>query len=817
MLDFTKVKWNNKNILLFFIIPLLFGCSESISPNPNKKYFVGFSQCARDDVWHQAINYEMMLEVALHPNLELLTLLAQDDTQKQIADIEYLINQKIDLLIVSPNEAESITPIVEKAFKNGIPIILLDRKINSELYTAYVGADNYQIGFQAGQYVINILKNSGKIFEIRGLAGSTPAIERHRGFADAISKNENIEIIDGGDGEWQTENSEILMVKGIKKHPDIDVIFAHNDWMAFGAYNVLNKLKMAHDIKFIGIDALPGDSAGLQMVMDDILDASFLYPTGGDVAVQTALKILNGQAVNKNIKLESVRVDSTNARMLKLQTDHVREIQSKIESQNKVLDEQITKYELQQTILFTLIIGILLLATSLFFLFRAFRMNKMINIELEEKNLAISEQSAKLEMQHVELEKLHQTVKKTNESKIQFFTNISHEFRTPLTLILGTLDQLKESKINEKTSTKQFNIVNRNAQRLLRLVNQLMDFRKIDAQKMTLKVFEHDVVDFLREIVKTFEDLSDRKNIKLNFFTQHNQINLHFDEEKISKVAYNLLSNAFKFTPNFGEISLSIMYGKCIKCNQKCVDISVKDTGIGIPEAEIEHIFEPFYEIEHKENKRNTGTGIGLALCQKLVELHHGTLHAKSEVDKGSVFIIQLHLETNRYSQNEIKGGLKNIDSFEHLVPMQIEKVRAQVVNPLENYDDNVESILIVEDNKEVINMIKDNLDKDYRILEAYNGKDGLCLAKLYTPDIIISDIMMPIMDGNEMTKLLKSDIATSHIPIILLSAKSTDDNQIEGFSGGADHYITKPFNLKILVLRLKNILSSSNKCNSYL
>lgn len=820
MYNFRMAIWTKKNVLLFFIIPLLFGCSENISPNPNNKYVVGFSQCVSNDLWRQAMNYEMTLEASLHPNLELLILDGQSDSQKQIADIAYLINQKVDLLIISPNEADPLTPIVEKAFKNGIPVILLDRKINSELYSVFIGADNYEIGFQAGRYALNLLKHGGKIFEIRGLAGSSPAIERHRGFADALSKNNNIEIIDGGDGDWEREKSEklaALMIKGIKEHPDIDLIYAHNDLMAFGAYNALNKLKMAQKIKFIGIDALPGDGGGLQMVLDKVLDASFLYPTGGDVAIQIALKILNGKAVDKNIKLESVLVDSTNARMLKLKSDHIREIQLKIEMQKKILNKQILKYKSQQTILFILITGILLLATSLFFLFRAFRLYKKINSELEEKNLAISEQSTELEMQRDELYKMHETVKKINESKIQFFTNISHEFRTPLTLILGTLDQLKDLNINDKTFIKRLNIINKNAERLLRLVNQLMDFRKIDAQKMSLNVFKHDIVSFLREIANIFEDLADKKNIKFNFSAQHDQMDIFLDDEKIDKVVFNLLSNAFKFTPNFGEISLSVMYGACKENDKECIEISVKDSGIGIPETELEHIFEAFYEVEHKENKRTTGTGIGLALSQKLVALHHGTLRVKSKVNKGSVFTIQLPSNADCYEKNEIKEEWTNIESFNHLGPLQIKTAQDQGVNPLENYDDNVESILIVEDNKEVVKMIKEYLDKDYMILEAYNGKEGLSLAQKYKPDIIISDIMMPIMDGNQMTKFLKSDIETSHIPIILLSAKATDDNQIEGFGGGADYYIIKPFNLKILELQLKNIIKNRDRIKEHI
>ncbi len=808
-----------KNYLLFILIILLGGCSKDFSPDKNKKYFVGFSQCVSNDLWRQSMNYEIKLEASLHPEIELLILDGQSNNQKQINDITYLIDQQVDLLIVSPNEAEPLTPIVEKAYKSGIPVILLDRKINSDLYNTYIGADNYAIGFEAGLYAVNQLKNGGKIYEICGLAGSSPSYDRHAGFADALKYNENIELLKSQYHDWVIKDTlqfQELLFNELKKHPNINMIYGHNDGLAAGAFIALNKMNMAQKIKFIGIDALPGEGGGLQMVLNKVLDASFLYPTGGDVAIQTAFKILIGDTVDKNISLESVLVDSTNARLLQIKSDQIHNIRSKIETQNQILNRLFIQYNSQRYFVFTLVTAIFLLAAFLFLLFRSLQINKMMNRKLNEKNLAIEEHLIELEKQRDELYQMQETVKKANEFKIQFFTNISHEFRTPLTLILGTLDQLKKLNIKDNYITKQLNILNKNAERLLKLINELMNFRKIEAQKVSLNIYEHDIVSFLKDILIFFEGSAETKNIKLNFFAQHEQMNVFIDAIKFEKVIFNLLSNAFKFTPDNGEITLCVIYNECIEDNIRCIEISVKDTGIGIPENELELIFEQFHNIDQNGYSSITSTGIGLAFSKRIVTLHHGNISVKSEVNKGSTFTIQLPSNAAAYKNNEIINDMAAFNSFEHLVSEELDNLPEQTVNQINVIEDNAEVLLVVEDNKDVVQMLKDNFVKDFEIITAYNGKEGLALAKKYKPNIIISDIMMPIMDGNEMTKLLKSDIDTSHIPIILLSAKTTEENKIEGLECGADYYITKPFNFKILELKLKNIIKNREKIKEH-
>ncbi len=808
-----------KNCLLFVLIILLGGCSKEFSPEKNKKYFVGFSQCVSNDLWRQSMNYEMKLEASLHPEIKLLILDGQSNNQKQINDISYLIDQQVDLLIVSPNEAEPLTPIVEKAYKSGIPVILLDRKINSDSYNTYIGADNYKIGYLAGSYALNLIKPNGKILEICGLSGSSPARERKAGFADAIRTGDNLELINCKHNNWAVIDQEkfnTLISNAIKKHPDIDLVFAHNDAIAIHAYNILNELKLSQNIKFIGIDALPGDGGGIQMVMDNKLDASILYPTGGDVAIQTAFKILIGDTVDKNISLESILVDSTNAKLLQIKSDQIHNIRSKIETQNQILNSLFIQYNSQRNFIFTLVTAIFLLAAFLFLLFRSLQINKMMNRKLNEKNLAIEEHLIELEKQRDELYQMQETVKKANEFKIQFFTNISHEFRTPLTLILGTLDQLKNLNIKDNYITKQLNILNKNAERLLKLINELMDFRKIEAQKVSLNIDEHDIVSFLKDIFNYFESSAEIKNINLNFYAQHEQMNVFIDAIKFEKVVFNLLSNAFKFTPDNGEITLSVIYSDCVKDNSKCIEISVKDTGIGIPENELELVFEQFHNFDQNGYSSIASTGIGLAFSKRIVTLHHGNISVKSEVNKGSTFTIQLPTNAAAYKNNEIRNDLTALNSFEHLVSEEFEYLPEQTVNQINVIDDNAEVLLVVEDNKDVVQMLKDNFVKDFVIIAAYNGKEGLALAKKYKPNIIISDIMMPIMDGNEMTRLLKSDIDTSHIPIILLSARTTEENKIEGLECGADYYITKPFNFKILELKLKNIIKNREKIKEH-
>ena len=315
---------SNKFPPLILLICCLLISQTSIA---KEKFKIGFSQCTSVDSWRKAMQTEMQNELILFQNMELIITDADDNNETQIKDIRELVKSGIDLLIVSPNESAPITQIVEEVFRQGIPVIVLDRKIESENYTAQISADNYLIGKEAGRYAAKLLNGKGNIVEIWGLKGSSPAIERHKGFSEVISKYPNIKIIFSETGEWFKQGGTKMMKLAIEQHDDINLVFAHNDYMAIGAYEVLQSNYKTNRPFLLGIDGLPGPNDGVNAVIQKKMNATFLYPTGGAEAIQLAFKILNKKIFKKNIILKTVVIDSDNAEIQKLQTDQILSLQ----------------------------------------------------------------------------------------------------------------------------------------------------------------------------------------------------------------------------------------------------------------------------------------------------------------------------------------------------------------------------------------------------------------------------------------------------------------------------------------------------------
>jgi signal transduction histidine kinase/ligand-binding sensor domain-containing protein/DNA-binding response OmpR family regulator len=431
----------------------------------------------------------------------------------------------------------------------------------------------------------------------------------------------------------------------------------------------------------------------------------------------------------------------------------------------------------------------------------------------------------------------------TDRMKSRFFANISHEFRTPLTLILGPSEKII-SNSKEKETQKQTSLIKRNASRLLDLVNQLLDLSKLEAGKLKLRVSQGNIVSFVKGITMSFESLAERKNIILNFKAIQNDIELYFDRDKIAKILTNLLSNAFKFTGEGGEITVSISLSHAeldsassdkiqipIPINSgrnDRINIRIQDTGIGISEDELPKLFDRFYQTDSSQTKVHEGSGIGLALTKELVELHHGNIQVKSTIGEGSTFTIEFplgkeHLNNDEMVVEEEADSSVILNTANNLTRVNLDNAaldssRQKVGQALpdsnqtsQNDDEEKEEktiILIVEDNTDVRNYIKDSLTNNYQIEEASNGEQGIKKSEQIIPDLIISDIMMPEMDGNELTRRIKNDERTSHIPVILLTAKSQQESKIEGLETGADDYITKPFDTKELQVRIKNLIT---------
>jgi signal transduction histidine kinase/DNA-binding response OmpR family regulator len=783
---------------LFFACFQFAGCSEA---KKAKGFRIGFSQCTGSDNWRKTMLQAMQRELLFHPGSELLYKDAEDNSDLQVKQIRELLNQDIDILLVSPNEAQPLTPIVEEVFTKGIPVIVLDRKTSSSLYTSFIGGDNYEIGKLAANYVGNTLKGKGRVIEIIGLPGSTPAIERQKGFADGLQNYPDIDIISEIYGNWQKDKASAQIEKNLDKLSQADLVFAHNDLMALGAYEVYKKNHLENHVRFIGVDGLPGAGAGIEFVSNKILDATMLYPTGGEEAIQVAMKVLNKEPFEKENILQTLVIDSNNVRLMKLQTDKINSQQKDIERQNEMLNEQVKIYNNQKTLLNATIIALALIFMLAGFSFYSWRNNRKINKRLASQNEEIlSQKNQLLEMSAIAQE--------ANEAKLNFFTNISHEFRTPLSLILGPLESISKNTKLASPIKQNIEFINKNVLRLLRLVNQLMDFRKIEHGKMKLRATENDIGEFVREITDSFKGLAQRKSISFNLFVQERDIRVWFDVQMLDKVLFNLLSNAYKFTNEHGFINITVSKN----AETQMAIIRVEDSGIGMTPETAQHAFDLFYQSDESSLK---GSGIGLALSKQLISLHNGTISLSSQKWKGSCFEIQLPLGTSHLSKDEIvdKSELEHINYDDIRIYLtDAEPTTVQTDFQPRDIMTSVakeHSILIIEDNTDMRSFLKLHLQKNYEIHEAENGAIGLNTAFDIVPDLIICDIILPGTGGLTITEKLKNDIRTSHIPIIILTAKVEMENQIESLRLKADAFITKPFNLEFLEETIKSLLKN--------
>lgn len=790
----------NQWILTFLCLIMLLLCDSCT--HKEHQFFIGVSQCSEDE-WRGQMNKEIKREVLFYPGTQLEIRTAKDNNLHQIEDIKYFIHKKVDLLIVAPNEADAITPVIEQAFDAGIPVVLVDRKIRSNKYTAYVGANNYEIGKQVGNYIINRLHGKGNIIEITGLHGSTPAVERHKGMMKSLKNAPEIKIIASADAGWFKDKAENLLDSILAHHTDIDLVFAQNDRMAIGAFQAAAAQGREKDILFVGIDAVAGKGFGIESVAGGEMDATFIYPTGGDNVVQTAMAILQGKPYDKEINLSTALVDKSNARIMQMQTEHISQLDYKIELLNGQLDAYFMRYSAQRMFLYACILILVLTATLLVFVVRAFWIKNRMNTEL-------SKQKAQLETQRDQLIDLSRQLEEATHAKLSFFTNVSHDFRTPLTLIADPINQLMESNHCTPQEQTLLNVVHKNVTILLRLINQILDFRKFENGKLEINFSQFNAAQSICEWAESFRSLSYRKHIHFNItVTEHTEeYVLTADAEKLERILYNLLSNAFKFTPENGQIEIILSTFR--REDSPWLKLSVSDTGKGMSPEHIQHIFERFYQIDI----HHTGSGIGLALAKAFTEMHHGQIRVESIKDKGTTFIVEIpmtqpdfHNEqaTNKIIPESLKEGAV-LDADSNMGSSESE----------ENTDENLPTVLIIDDNQDVRNYIRFLLQQQYDIVEAENGLEGVKLALKYVPDAIICDVMMPVMDGMECCRKLKTEMQTSHIPVIMLTAYTMDEQKIKGYECGADSYLTKPFNGKILKARLQNLIENHLRLQNF-
>ena len=588
--------------LLYLTIITAIICSACTNRKPN--YVIGVSQCT-EDIWRDWQNSEMTLESMLHDGVELRFKTARDDSKRQIEQIDSLVESGIQLLIVAPNQLASVTPAINRAYDKGIPVIVFERKTDSPKYTAFVSADNYEIGRIMGEYVAMRLKGKGRVLEILGLKGSSPAEERHKGFTDAL-KGSDIEIVASLQSDWTEEKGYETVKNYTGSLEDIDLVFAHNDRSALGARRAFIEAKIIPLPLFCGIDGLPGKYGGIQMVRDGILDASYIYPTRGDQLLQLALDILDEKPYPKETVLTSAIVTSENANVLILESDLVlRQSQrlSRLKDMTDTYMQQLGTHRVISILAGVLIFLLLLMVIGIYYHFL---------------------QTARLNDERNRMER----------EKLDFYTQVSHELRTPLTLIQAPLEELTETEEGKKASPETralYNMLRRNTNQLIELINKMLDVQATGS------------LDILA--------------------TGH--------------------QNA----------------------------VMAPTTPV-LPTAPIE--------------------------------------------DDGSK-----------------------------------------------------SDILIVDDNADIRTLLRRILQDRYQVNEAEDGQQGLELANEIVPDLIVSDVMMPVMNGLEFCQRVKDNIATSHIPVILLTARALSKHQVEGYESGADAYITKPFSADVLLARIDNLLKN--------
>lgn len=743
------------------------------------RFRIGVAQCS-DDSWRHKMNDEILREAMFYDGVSVEIRSAADDNRKQAEDVHYFIDKGVDLLIISANEAAPMTPIVEEAYDKGIPVILIDRKILSDKYTAYIGADNNEIGRAVGNYIASRLGGKGNVVELTGLSGSTPAMERHQGFMAAISRFPEIKLIDKADAAWERAPAEVEMDSMLRRNPKIDAVYAHNDRIAPGAYQAAKKVGREKEMVFVGIDALPGKGNGLEMVLDSVLDATFIYPTNGDKVMQLAMNILEKKPFPRETVMNTAVVDRTNAHVMQLQTTHISELDRKIETLNGRISTYLSRVATQQVVLYGSLLILLLVAGLLLVVYKSLRSKNRLNRELSEQKRLLEEQRDQLEEQRDQLIQLSHQLEEATHAKLVFFTNISHDFRTPLTLVSDPVEHLLADDTLNEDQRKMLSLIQRNVNILLRLVNQILDFRKYENGKMEFTPVPLDLLASFEGWNESFQEIARKKHIRFSFDSMPDaDYRTLADVEKLERIYFNLLSNAFKFTPENGKITVRL--SSWMKDGQPWLRFTVANSGTMISAEHIRSIFDRFYKID----MHHTGSGIGLALVKAFVDLHRGLIAVESDEKQGTLFTIDLPKGDTPVPEQELIPA----------TPLPTDAVwTAEEEDHEMLYDSSKPTVLIIDDNADIRSYVQGLLQADYTVVEAADGSEGIKKAMRFVPDLIISDVMMPGIDGIECCRRLKSELQTCHIPVILLTACSLDEQRIQGYDGGADSYISKPF-----------------------
>lgn len=772
--------------LLLFLLPLLLSCGSE-----KKRYVIGVSQCS-EDVWREKLNEELRIAALYYNNVDLRISSANDDVQLQTEQINKFVDEGVDLLIVAPGQV-SISPAIDRAYEKGIPVIIFDRRTRSDKYTAYIGADNKEIGSSMGEYLAGTLTDGGRILELSGLSTSSPAIERNNGFDSVVQCRPGISIVEHLSADW-TEEGAFRTVDSLlsKPHNEFDCVFAHNDRMAMGARHAAEKhgLNLEH-IKFCGIDAMPQKGGGMELVENGTLFASYTYPTRGDEVMLLAMNILEGKKYNREKQLSSALVTRDNARVLLMQNDETMRQQVHLSTLRSRVDKAASDFNTQRIYLLVLLVFVVLLivvcAAAIYAFITRTRINQQLKASMDEQSRMTTE-----------MEEMTQT-------QLQFFTNVSHELRTPLTLIAGPTEQLLEDPAVHGVQRTMLEMVQRNTRILIQLVGEILDFRKVQNNKAELHLNRFYLQHELTTWTEDFRTVAARRGITIRVDVSgvEDDAVLIADRDKMEHMYFNIMSNALKYTPDGGCITTTLLH------HDHFYTLRIADTGKGIPTEELPHLFERFYQAKGAIG----GTGIGLSLVKAYIDMHRGSVHAESVEGKGTTFVIELPDSQPGYdpakdapAATQAEKGL--VDDNYIATDTTAQEATERITNA-EDFDAERPLVLIIDDNNGMRAYLRSILHDKYNVSEATNGEQGLEKARREVPKLVVCDVMMPVMDGLEFTKRLKEDTATSHIPVVLLTARSLSEQRKEGYDTGADSYITKPFSGQVLLSRIENLLRS--------
>lgn len=772
--------------LLLFLLPLLLSCGSE-----KKRYVVGVSQCS-EDVWREKLNEELRIAALYYNDVDLRISSANDDVQMQTEQINKFVDEGVDLLIVAPGQV-SISPAIDRAYEKGIPVIIFDRRTRSDKYTAYIGADNKEIGSSMGEYLAGTLTDGGRILELSGLSTSSPAIERNNGFDSVVQCRPGISIVEHLSADW-TEQGAFRTVDSLlsKPHNEFDCVFAHNDRMAMGARRAAEKhgLNLEH-IKFCGIDAMPQKGGGMELVDNGTLFASYTYPTRGDEVMLLAMNILEGKKYNRENQLSSALVTRDNARVLLMQNDETMRQQDHLSTLRSRVDKAASDFNTQRIYLLVLLVFVVLLivvcAAAIYAFITRTRINQQLKASMDEQNRMTTE-----------MEEMTQT-------QLQFFTNVSHELRTPLTLIAGPTEQLLEDPTVHGVQRTMLEMVQRNTRILIQLVGEILDFRKVQNNKAELHLNRFYLQHELTTWTEDFRTVAARRGITIRVDVSgvEDDAMLIADRDKMEHVYFNIMSNALKYTPDGGCITTTLLH------HDHSYTLRIADTGKGIPTEELPHLFERFYQAKGAIG----GTGIGLSLVKAYIDMHRGSVHAESAEGKGTTFVIELPDSQPGYDPAKDAPAAtqaeKGLVDDNYIATDTTAQEAAERITNAEDFDAERPLVLIIDDNNGMRAYLRSILQDKYNVSEATNGEQGLEKARREVPKLVVCDVMMPVMDGLEFTKRLKADTATSHIPVVLLTARSLSEQRKEGYDTGADSYITKPFSGQVLLSRIENLLRS--------